>query len=57
MECIQAMSSVQTAKFGAAVCTENLIRFDLVTESLNVGCDGRAVVLPFETIGLAVQID
>jgi hypothetical protein len=28
-------------KFGAAVCTENLIRFDLVTESLIVGRDGR----------------
>jgi DNA-binding GntR family transcriptional regulator len=39
-----------------AVCTENLVRFDCVTESLNVGCDGRAAVLPFKTIGLAVQV-
>ena len=40
-----------------ALYAENLVRIDLVTESLNVGCDGRAIVLPFETIGLAVQID
>ena len=29
------------------VCTENLVRIDLATESRNVGCDGRAAVLPY----------
>ena len=33
--------SVKSAEKGG-VCTENLVRFDLMTESLNVGGDGRA---------------
>jgi hypothetical protein len=33
------------------------IRIDLVTESLNVGRDGRAVMLPFEAMGFAVQVE
>ena len=40
-----------------AVYAENLVRIDLVTESRNVGCDGRAADFPLETIGLAVQAD
>jgi hypothetical protein len=35
------------------VRTENLVRIDLATESRNVGRDGRAAVLPFETVGFA----
>jgi hypothetical protein len=31
--------------------------FDLVKESRNVGHDGRAALLPFETVGFAVQVD
>jgi hypothetical protein len=31
------------------VCTENVIRFDLLIESLNVGRDGRADILPLES--------
>jgi hypothetical protein len=30
------------------LCTENLVRFDLMTESLNVGRDGRADIPPPE---------
>jgi hypothetical protein len=30
------------------VCAENLVRFDLMTESLNVGRDGRADIPPLE---------
>ena len=41
---------------GAAVCTENVIRFDCVTE-LNVGDDGRAAMLPHHTAGLFVQVE
>jgi hypothetical protein len=37
------------------VCTENLVRFDLTTESLNVGRDGRAGSLPLEPGCLALQ--
>jgi hypothetical protein len=39
------------------VCIENLIRIDLVTESLNVGRDGRADIPPFEPgcVGLQTQ--
>ena len=29
------------------VCTKNLVRIDLATESRNVGRDGRAAVLPY----------
>jgi len=32
----------------APVCTENVVRFDLQIESLNVRCDGRADILPLE---------
>jgi hypothetical protein len=42
-------------KFGAAVCTENLIRFDLVTESLKRR--PRWVALLLETVGFAVQVE
>ena len=46
------------------VCTENLfrrkphpfcIRFDLMTESLNVGHDGRTDILPLESGCLELQ--
>jgi acetoin:2,6-dichlorophenolindophenol oxidoreductase subunit beta len=39
------------------VCAENFIRIDLVRESLNVGCDGRAAMFPFEAVGFAVQVE
>ena len=39
-------------------CTyRNFVRVDLVTESHNVGHDGRAALLPFEAVGFAVQVD
>jgi hypothetical protein len=39
------------------VCTENLVRFDSMTESLNFGRDGRADIPSFEPgcLGLQVQ--
>jgi hypothetical protein len=37
------------------VCTENLIRFDLMTESLSVGRDDRADCPPLEPGRLALQ--
>jgi len=40
---------------GHPVCTENLIRFDLMTESLNVGRDGRGDILPLEPGRVVVQ--
>jgi len=39
----------------APVGTENVGRFDLMTESLNVGRDGRADILPFEPGRVALQ--
>jgi hypothetical protein len=39
----------------APVCTENLVRFDLTTESLNVGHNGRADILPLEPVRLDLQ--
>jgi hypothetical protein len=41
----------------AAVCTENVIRIDLVTEALNVGHDGRAALLLSDAAGVAVQAE
>jgi hypothetical protein len=40
-----------------AVCAENVIRFDLVTESLNVSRDGRTATLLSELAGFAVQAE
>jgi hypothetical protein len=37
------------------VCTENLVRFGLTTESLNIGRDGCADGLPLEPGYLALQ--
>ena len=39
------------------VCTENLVRIDLVRESRNVGDDGRAAELLFDIADVAVQAD
>jgi hypothetical protein len=39
------------------VRTENLIRFDRMTESLNFGCDGRIDISPFEPGCLALQAE
>jgi hypothetical protein len=39
------------------VCTENSIRIDLVTESLNVTGDGRAVMLLPGPARLTVQVE
>jgi hypothetical protein len=41
--------------FTLAVGAENLVRFDLMTESLNVGRDGRADSLPLEPGCFALQ--
>ena len=38
------------------VCTENLVRFDLTKESLNVDHNGRADILPLEPGRLALQV-
>ena len=40
-----------------AVCAENLIRFDCVTESHNVGDDGCAPMLLSGAVGLAVRVE
>jgi hypothetical protein len=40
----------------AAVCTENLIRIDCATESLNVNRDDRALLPLPEPVRLAVQV-
>jgi hypothetical protein len=37
------------------VCTENLVRFELTTESLNVDHNGRADILPLEPGRLDLQ--
>jgi hypothetical protein len=39
------------------VCTENLIRIDCVTESLNVNTDDRALLPLPEPVRLAVQVE
>ena len=39
------------------VCTENSLRIDLVTESLNVIDDGRVVRLLPDALRLAVQVE
>ena len=41
----------------AAVCTENLIRIDCVTESPNVNGDDRAALLLPDPVRLAVQVE
>ena len=40
-----------------SVCVENLVRIDLMGESLNVGRDGRAALLLSDAVGLAVQVE
>jgi hypothetical protein len=40
-----------------AVCIENLIRFDCVTESYNVGDDGCAPVLLSGSVDLTIQVE
>jgi hypothetical protein len=39
------------------VYTENVIRIDLMKESLNVGHDGRAGLLLSDVAGVAVQVE
>ena len=39
------------------MCAENLIRFDCVTESHNVGDDGCAPMLLSGAVGLAVRVE
>jgi hypothetical protein len=39
----------------APVCTENLVRFDLTTESLNVDHNGRADIRRLEPVRLDLQ--
>jgi hypothetical protein len=46
-------NAVSAAKL-TAVCTENSVRIDLATESLNVSDDGRAVMLLPGAVRLAV---
>ena len=41
----------------AAVCTENLIRIDYVTESPNVDGDDRALLPLPDPVRLAVQVE
>ena len=41
----------------SAVCIENLVRFDWVTESHNLGDDGFAPMLLSGAVGLAVQVE
>jgi hypothetical protein len=39
------------------VCTENVIRIDLVKESLNFDHDGRAAFLLSDVAGVAVRVE
>ncbi len=48
---------VQNHLFQEAVCIENLIRFDYVTESHNVSANGRADILLAERGCLALQVE
>jgi hypothetical protein len=48
--------AARLSRLGAGVCTENLIRIDLVTESHNVGGDDTAALLPSETADFTVQV-
>jgi len=41
----------------AAVCTENSVLFDYVTESPNVSGDDRSVMLVPDRVRLAVQVE
>ena len=41
----------------SSVCVENLVRIDLMGESLNVGRDGRAALFLSDAVGLAVQVE
>jgi hypothetical protein len=47
---------VYIAHCDAVVCTENVVRFDLLIESLNVRGDGRANILPLEPGWLDLQV-
>jgi hypothetical protein len=40
-----------------AVCIKNLIRFECLTESLNVSDDDRTAMLLSDAVGLAVQVE
>ena len=42
---------------GGAVCTENSVRVDYVTESPNVSDDDRSVLLLPDPVRLAVQVE
>jgi hypothetical protein len=48
------LSARQTGK--RPVCTENVIRIDLVAESLNVSADDRAAMLLSYAVSFAVQV-
>jgi hypothetical protein len=52
---IRSPSSAATSS--CPVCAENFVRIDLVSESLNVGRDGRAGMFHFEAVGFAVQVE
>ncbi len=39
------------------VCAKNLVRIDLMSESLNVNDDGRAAMLLPDADSLAVQVE
>lgn len=47
---------VRAASVGS-VCVENLVRIDLMGESLNVGLYGRAALFLSDAVGLAVQVE
>jgi hypothetical protein len=46
---------MKDVRFFRAVCTENFVPFDLVTESPNVGGDDRAVILSLGPVCLDLQ--
>jgi hypothetical protein len=54
---LQKPDRVAIAHLDELVRTENLIRFDCVTESHNVGDDGCATMLLSDAVGLAVQVE
>ena len=48
---------VQKTGESPVVCTDNSMRVDLVTQSLNVGGDARADMLLPDAVRLAVQVE
>ena len=56
-KCLPGLRRRRLLGFEQAVCTENLIRIDCVTESPNVNGDDRALLPLSDPVRLAVQVE